>query len=135
MTREEAIKWVKFVHDVLYEDKDEDIRTALDMAIEALQTEETVEIKPMEIKGDFRIDDCIYCSPKIVGNVEVVVRCKDCRHRDLFSCPLADNDFQKDEDFCSWGERRDPTELPQYAEWKEPFEKMVESAKVGEDNE
>lgn len=38
-----------------------------------------------------------------------VVRCKDCRHRDLFSCPLADNDFQKDEDFCSWGERREPS--------------------------
>ena len=36
-----------------------------------------------------------------------IVRCKDCRHRDLFSCPLADNDFQKDEDFCSWGERRE----------------------------
>jgi hypothetical protein len=36
MTREEAIKWVKFVHDVLYEDKDEDIRAALDMAIESL---------------------------------------------------------------------------------------------------
>ena len=36
-----------------------------------------------------------------------VVRCKDCRHRDLFSCPLADNDFQKDDDFCSWGERRE----------------------------
>ncbi|MBR3277738.1 MAG: hypothetical protein IKG01_02355 [Lachnospiraceae bacterium] len=39
-----------------------------------------------------------------------VVRCKDCRHRDLFSCPLADNDFQKDEDFCSWGERREKNE-------------------------
>lgn len=37
-----------------------------------------------------------------------VVRCKDCRHRDLFSCPLADNDFQKDDDYCSWGERREP---------------------------
>ena len=37
MTREEAIKWVKFVHDVLYEDKDECIREALDMAILALQ--------------------------------------------------------------------------------------------------
>ena len=35
-----------------------------------------------------------------------VVRCKDCRHRDLFSCPLTDNDFQKDEDYCSWGERK-----------------------------
>ena len=37
-----------------------------------------------------------------------LVRCKDCRHRDLFSCPLADNDFQKDDDYCSWGERREP---------------------------
>lgn len=35
-----------------------------------------------------------------------VVRCGECRHRDLFSCPLADNDFQKDDDYCSWGERR-----------------------------
>lgn len=35
-----------------------------------------------------------------------IVRCKDCKHKDLFSCPLTDNDFQKDEDFCSWGERK-----------------------------
>ena len=40
MTRDEAIKWVKFVHDVLYEDKDEDIRAALDMAIDALKREQ-----------------------------------------------------------------------------------------------
>lgn len=40
MTREEAIKWVKFVHDVLYEDKDEDIRKALGMAIYALMREQ-----------------------------------------------------------------------------------------------
>jgi len=39
-------------------------------------------------------------------SADKVVRCKDCKHRDLFSCPLADNDFQKDEDFCSWGERK-----------------------------
>lgn len=39
-----------------------------------------------------------------------VVRCGDCRHRDLFSCPLADNDFQKDDDYCSWGERREEGE-------------------------
>lgn len=41
-----------------------------------------------------------------------VVRCKDCRHRDLFSCPLADNDFQKDDDYCSWGELADKTKYP-----------------------
>ena len=39
------------------------------------------------------------------GKIEVV-QCKDCRHRDLFSCPLTDNDFQKDDDFCAWGERK-----------------------------
>ena len=64
-----------------------------DMAIEALHREEAEE------KG--------YCHRIMPSNVEVVVRCKDCRHRDLFSCPLADNDFQKDDDFCSWGERRE----------------------------
>lgn len=36
MTMEQAAKWVKFVHDVLYEDKDEEIREALNIAIEAL---------------------------------------------------------------------------------------------------
>ena len=35
-----------------------------------------------------------------------IVRCKDCEYRDLFSCPLADNDFQKDEDFCSWAKMK-----------------------------
>ena len=35
-----------------------------------------------------------------------LVRCKDCKHRDLFSCPLAENDFQKCDDYCSWGERK-----------------------------
>ena len=40
-------------------------------------------------------------------NVVEVVRCGECRHIDLFSCPLADNDFQKDDDYCSWGERRE----------------------------
>ena len=39
MTREQAVKWVKFVHDVLYEDKDEEIREALRMAIETLSEE------------------------------------------------------------------------------------------------
>ena len=50
----------------------------------------------------------IPCDAEVVSADFVkVVRCKDCRHRDLFSCPLADNDFQKDEDFCSWGERKE----------------------------
>ena len=48
-----------------------------------------------------------YGKSAYIKELAEVVRCKDCRHRDLFSCPLADNDFQKDEDFCSWGERRE----------------------------
>ena len=73
MTREEAIKELELIAKVtMWNDR----REAVEMAIEALQTD--------------------------------LVRCKDCRHRDLFSCPLADNDFQKDDDYCSWGERREP---------------------------
>ena len=46
----------------------------------------------------------------IETNTKPLIRCKDCRHRDLFSCPLADNDFQTNNDFCSWGERREDGE-------------------------
>lgn len=60
-------------------------------------------------------DIIIHIDTELVGDeVRVVaerqgelVRCKECRHRDLVSCPLADNDFQKDDDFCSWAERRE----------------------------
>lgn len=101
MTREEAIKLLEHISIAYtptdaYGDYDDPqpYEEAIDMAIEALHREEAEE------KG--------YCHRIIPKNVEVVVRCKDCRYRDLFSCPLADNDFQKDEDFCSWGERREP---------------------------
>ena len=74
---------------------------ATDMAIEALS--QPIVAKHFDIQSGY-----IYCSPQIAENVKVVVYCKECRHRDLFSCPLADNDFQKDDDYCSWGERREP---------------------------
>ena len=70
-------------------------RIALDMAIEALSTDAVSLTGTMK----YLTKPHNYCE---------VVRCKDCRHRDLFSCPLADNDFQKDDDYCSWGERREP---------------------------
>ena len=95
MTREEAIKILKAirVYECYPKSASEETKEVIDMAIEALRREEAEE------KG--------YCHRIIPSNVEVVVRCKDCRHRDLFSCPLADNDFQKDEDFCSWGEKKE----------------------------
>ena len=92
MTREEAIKILKAirVYECYPKSASEETKEALDMAIEALQTLEAVERIKTEVLPQTDL-----------------VRCKDCRHRDLFSCPLADNDFQKDEDFCSWGERRE----------------------------
>ena len=94
MTREEAIQCIK--HELLITVNRKDltgqaIGEALDMAIEALQREDRF-LKSIDT------NEPLYTE---------VVRCKDCRHRDLFSCPLADNDFQKDEDFCSWGERKE----------------------------
>lgn len=122
MTREEAITTLKEMHDSfdrIHENSDGEIgyeqMTALDMAIEALKA----DVVSLEVY-DIIEPNKIYCSPQLAHNVEVVVRCKDCRHRDLFSCPLADNDFQKDEDFCSWGERREPT-IPTFAESAEAY--------------
>lgn len=88
MTREEAIDelsviWERLSHpeeceNGCYSFRDGDYLEALDMAIEALQTD--------------------------------LVRCKDCRHRKKvgtsYYCEL-DEFNVKDEDFCSWGERRE----------------------------
>ena len=85
---------------------------AIRNTVEELKAD-TVPIIPMEIKSDFRIDDCIYCSPKIVGNVEVVVRCKDCRwyepkYKDKeYDCPQGLYAVYAD-DYCSHAERREP---------------------------
>lgn len=100
MTREEAIKIID-CYDIGFYDLSgakipaDKLADAFDMAIEALQAEyEDYEHATLvDIKEPLKVS---------------VVRCKDCRHRDLFSCPLADNDFQKDDDYCSWGERREP---------------------------
>ena len=76
---------------------------AIDMAIEALQREEAEE------KG--------HCHRIRPGNVEVVVRCKDCvRKREWLVDYTHDSDWfctlhecaMNDDDFCSYGERREP---------------------------
>lgn len=77
---------------------------SLDMAIEALNNSiQMSNIQQLEAENGVLKELIKFYREQL----ESVVRCKDCRHRDLFSCPLADNDFQKDEDFCSWGERRE----------------------------
>ena len=96
MTREESIQALKDLAEmnVRYGCDDKWI-TALHMAIEALSADAVSLTGTMK----YLTKPHNYCE---------VVRCKDCRHRDLFSCPLADNDFQKDDDYCSWGERKEP---------------------------
>lgn len=105
MTREEAIERFENVKanalvqkasgvSVYWQNEIDGTVEAIDMAIEALSVDAVSLTGTMK----YLTKPHNYCE---------VVRCKDCRHRDLFSCPLADNDFQKDEDFCSWGERRE----------------------------
>lgn len=109
MTREEAIQMLRLYEvnefgegelNTWYHGIDKDMREAIDMAIEALLAD-TVS---REMYDD--VVQTIIKREKQFTNMVSVVRCKDCRHRDLFSCPLADNDFQKNDDYCSWGERR-----------------------------
>lgn len=134
MKREKAIKLIDTHTVCFYNEIDSPTLQALHMAIEALQADAVDCTDFIEWLVDRVLDETIwennsvaygeiicrkleklgvleateepsyYCLPL----AESVVRCKDCRHRDLFSCPLADNDFQKDEDFCSWGERSEP---------------------------
>lgn len=79
-----AVKWVKFVHDVLYEDKDEKIREALNMAIEALKERPHGEwikqgntlicpicgAKGEEIKDDYCFNYCPVCGADMRGEEE-----------------------------------------------------------------
>lgn len=60
-------------------------------------------LKSIRMTSVFEQAEALDLAIEALGQTEIV-RCKDCKHRDLFSCPLVDNDFQKDEDFCSWGE-------------------------------
>lgn len=83
---------------------------------EQLESADAVQAANLKEEFESAIPNCQKCAIKELWeetekeDLVSVVRCEDCRHRDLFSCPLADNDFQKDDDYCSWGERREPTE-------------------------
>lgn len=105
MTSEEAIKILKSMSDISTQGE------AIDMAIEALSADALLKQEIDFHKEVSRIEagKVVDLEHKLADMVSVV-RCKDCRHRDLFSCPLADNDFQKDEDFCSWAERKEESE-------------------------
>ena len=114
MTREEAIYRLKNTAWLGTNKDREETEQAVDMAIEALKAEPNKAIPPSladvyKWERDIALSQLeeygIGFAEKKRDDLVWVVRCKDCRHRDLFSCPLADNDFQKDDDYCSWGER------------------------------
>ena len=113
MTREEAIAEIRVIWERLshpedcengcYSFRDGDYLEALDMAIESLQREEAEE------KGW-----CHRIRPK---NVEVVVRCKDCKHYIVEGittrygwCHEYKHSVDED-DYCSYGERREGSEV------------------------
>ena len=97
MTREEAIQILstRDAHGVLC-GYTSGVTEALDMAIEALHREEAEE------KGW-----CHRIRPK---NVEVVVRCKDCKHwyadADTGMACEFTNMGQPEDGYCNWGERK-----------------------------
>lgn len=118
MTKEEAIlileEEAEFLYgDFLYGDAPYN-KTAFDMAIEALSAE--VQAKCIaEIKVD--AEDIYTRITGLVADKVDVVRCKDCRHLDVWNlkniyavCSKHGITFEPFEDdtrtcFCSWGER------------------------------
>lgn len=120
MTREEAITYLNVIwnrYKAEYEIERETI-DAYHMAIEALSDDAVSR----EVYDTIEPNK-IYCSPQLAHNVEVVVRCKDCKWREHIGCALSiadDSDKPKDNDFCSYGERREAT-IPTFTESAEAY--------------
>lgn len=101
MKKEEAIQWLTDIKENITENWSHDV--AIDMAIEALS--QPIVAKHYDIQSGL-----IYCSPQDAENVKVVVRCKDCRYRELdgevthfYWCRINERPVD-DDDFCAWGE-------------------------------
>ena len=102
MTREEAIDILRSY--LMFDKSSMQIDIALNMAIEALSADAVS-----------REDTVTLNSPiSIQAEMVAVVRCKDCRHRfydkynDCFMCDRHEyGESFEDDDFCSWGERRE----------------------------
>lgn len=114
MTREEAIKII-YCYDIGFYDLSgekipaDKLAEALDMAIEALHREEAEE-KGYCHRINYIQKPCENANCDCVS----VVRCKDCRYRKgkvnrkgFEVCDATGMDIT-DDDFCSYGERREP---------------------------
>ena len=97
MEREEAIRligWLKCTTN-----REDDLE-AIDMAIEALQTIDKAN------------EHCLRLMMKAYSEKPVIVRCKDCRYREVdgeithfYLCRTNERPVD-DDDFCAWGERK-----------------------------
>lgn len=110
MTRKEAVKWLESLKREAGKTENRTLwhyAESIDMAIEALSAEPVVSADPI-------IDEkTIYCSPKIARDVEVVVRCKDCRWAEkaildeyCVECTMYHTSSMK-HGYCHHGERRE----------------------------
>ena len=110
MTREEAIYRLKNTAWLGTDEDREQTEQAVDMAIEALSADTVSRDVHVGIVNELvkRIEELKADSVK-------VVRCKDCRYRfydepnDCYMCDRHEyGESFEDDDFCSWGERREP---------------------------
>ena len=125
MTREEAITYLKVIWN-RYKAEYEIERETLDayhMAIEALSANATVakiqidDIDKAKTSSQL-LDDLAVDMVNAMGKrIVEVVYCKDCRHRfydkynDCYMCDKHEyGESFEDNDFCSWGERREDGE-------------------------
>lgn len=108
MTKDEAIKVLKRLLPVNHID---DVRTAIDMAIESL----SADVVPKGVLNQFRWERDVammqleeYGIPFLTNKDEdivKVVRCKDCKW--YKACKVFSNNAWHDDDFCAYGERRE----------------------------
>lgn len=122
MTREEAIFYIEELQKT-YASMDKKVAEAIDMAIEALQEPKTIIGIDIPYGSDKGIATLFKGKDEKMVLEEVkeimsVVRCKDCRHSRVYQTDskgtmqthcvaFVMSRTVTDDDFCSWGERRE----------------------------
>lgn len=87
--------------------------------LEAVALEQARKYEPLDNPREWRIWSAILTERTAfkfdlmdapIIEAELVVRCKDCKWRGTRGCAVMivdESDKPKDDDFCSWGERRE----------------------------
>ena len=127
MTREEAIQWVNHLFEIRKEEyfnkgmmtDAKEVEEAQTMVLEALQTDLTKAVPPSladvyKWERDIALSQLeaygIGFAKKKRDDLILVVRCKHCKRKNTAGCPMlkmhCDGGY-KENDFCSYGERRE----------------------------